>query len=100
MDTGKKNQPLTHNDEMDAEITPEERALLDDSLEESMLPDADLLKRSSLDETDDDGDRLNVASTGETGEDMDIPGSELDDDNEMLGEEDEENNGYSEADTE
>ena len=33
-----------------------------------------LLKRSSLDETDADGDRLNVASSGETGEDMDIPG--------------------------
>ncbi|HSZ72521.1 MAG TPA: hypothetical protein VK750_07570 [Cytophagaceae bacterium] len=30
-----------------------------------------------------------------TGEDLDVPGSELDDDNESIGEEDEENNYYS-----
>lgn len=30
-----------------------------------------------------------------TGEDLDVPGSELDDDNEAIGEEDEENNYYS-----
>ncbi|MBA3649512.1 MAG: hypothetical protein H0W62_13340 [Chitinophagales bacterium] len=30
-----------------------------------------------------------------TGEDLDVPGTELDDDNEMIGEEDEENNTYS-----
>lgn len=100
MNTDNNNGRTARPDEMDADITPQERALLDDSIEESMLPDADLLKRSSLDQTDDEGDLLNVASSGETGEDMDIPGAELDDDNEMLGEEDEENNGYSEADTE
>ena len=100
MNTEENNNPTTRPDEMDAEITPQERALLDDSIEESMLPDADLLKRSSLDQTDEEGDLLNVASTGETGDDLDIPGAELDDENEMLGEEDEENNGYSNADTE
>jgi hypothetical protein len=35
-----------------------------------------------------------------TGEDLDIPGADMDDANERIGEEDEENNGYSEADTE
>ncbi len=97
MNTDKKTQA---GGDMDADITPAERSLLDESIEESMLPDAELLKRSSLDQTDEDGDLLNVASTGETGEDLDIPGAELDDENEMLGEEDEENNGYSDADTE
>jgi hypothetical protein len=96
MSTDKK----TRQEEMDADITSSERSLLDDSIEDSKLPDADLLKRSSLDQTDEDGDLLNVASTGETGEDLDIPGAELDDENELLGEEDEENNGYSDADTE
>ncbi len=87
-------------DHMDADVSPEERNLLDDSIENSMRPDAENLKRSSLDVTDDDGDPLNVESHGESGEDLDIPGAELDDQDEILGEEDEENNGYSEADTE
>lgn len=100
MSTPESNNQPSKPDEMDAEITPQERALLDDSIEESMLPDADLLKRSSLDQTDEEGDLLNVSSSGESGDDLDIPGAELDDDNEMLGEEDEENNGYSNADTE
>ncbi len=99
MSTDKKVQP-GKPEEMDADITPSERSLLDESIEDSMLPDAELLKRSSLDQTDEEGDILNVASTGETGEDLDIPGADLDDENEMLGEEDEENNSYSDADTE
>lgn len=99
MSTDKKVQPGSAG-EMDADITPSERSLLDESIEDSMLPDAELLKKSSLDQVDEDGDLLNVASTGETGEDLDIPGAELDDEDEMLGEEDEENNSYSDADTE
>ena len=60
------------------------------------------LHRSQLDNTDDDGDLLNEVSeeVNYTGRDLDIPGSEDDDDMEDIGEEDEENNGYSEADTE
>lgn len=98
MSTDKNTQPR-RNEEMDADVSPSERSLLDESIEDSML-DAENLKRSSLDVTDADGDPLNVGSTGASGEDLDIPGTELDDDNELLGEEDEENNGYSEADTE
>jgi hypothetical protein len=99
MSTGKNTQP-GKKEEMDADISALERSLLDEGLEDSMLPDEESLGRSALDSTDDDGDPLNVVSTGETGEDLDIPGAELDDENELLGEEDEENNGYSEADTE
>ena len=99
MNTNKNTQPRK-TEEMDATISPSERSLLDESIEDSMLPGAENFKRSSLDVTDADGDPLNVESSGATGEDLDIPGAELDDENELLGEEDEENNGYSEADTE
>lgn len=95
-----KNPNPRKTEEMDADVSPAERSLLDDSIENSMLPDAENLKRSSLDVTDAEGDPLNVESSGATGEDLDIPGAELDDDDELLGSEDEENNGYSEADTE
>ena len=49
------------------------------------------------DNTDKDGEPLNEASSSVdfTGEDLDVPGAELDDDNESIGEEDEENNSYS-----
>ena len=98
MDSNKKTSP--GKTEMDADLSPEERSMLDESIENTMLPNDDYLQRPSLDETDEDGEKLNVASFDETGEDLDIPGAELDDDDELLGEEDEENNGYSEADTE
>ncbi len=90
------------NDGMDAEITPEERDLLDRSIENGLTGDNEAITNAALDNTDDDGELLNVESLSDdiTGEDLDIPGAELDDDNEMLGEEDEENNGYSQADTE
>lgn len=48
-----------------------------------------------LDKTDGE-DPLNESSnTWDMGEDLDVPGAELDDDNEELGEEDEQNNPYS-----
>jgi hypothetical protein len=48
-----------------------------------------------LDKTDGE-DALNESSnTWDMGEDLDVPGAELDDENEELGEEDEENNPYS-----
>lgn len=51
-----------------------------------------------------EGKGLDDIETGEaggldrTGDDLDVPGSELDDDNEDIGEEDEENNYYSRSD--
>ncbi|UPK72546.1 hypothetical protein [Chitinophaga filiformis] len=82
----------------DSDVTDEERRDLETSA--NVTPgeeDADGLRRASLDSTDDDGDPLNEGSFGEetSGADLDIPGAELDDDNEDIGAEDEENNTYS-----
>ncbi|MEJ7674129.1 MAG: hypothetical protein WKF59_15900 [Chitinophagaceae bacterium] len=58
------------------------------------------LRKASLDNEDDDGEPLNEEGFGEdvTGDDLDIPGSDADDANEEIGEEDEENNAYSASD--
>jgi len=95
----KNNLPVDGED-MNADISPEERSLLDDSLENIISVDNINLKRSALDMTDEDGELINEASFDLTGEDLDIPGAELDDAAEETGAEDEENNGYSSADTE
>ncbi len=92
--------PLVDGEDIDADISPEERSLLDDSLENMISVDNNNLKRSALDMTDEDGELINEASFDLTGEDLDIPGAELDDEAEETGAEDEENNGYSIADTE
>lgn len=100
MNTDKK---IIQNDpEADASISSTERALLDESIENSMSVDNNNLKRSELDNTDDDGDLLNEKSMADdiSGEDLDVPGAKDDDINEEIGEEDEENNSYSQADTE
>ena len=101
MNTDKINQPGKEK-EMDAEISPEEREMIDESFENMISRDNDNLKRSSLDNMDADGLPLNENSFIDdfTGEGLDIPGAELDNENENIGEEDEENNGYSQADTE
>ncbi|HEV8081840.1 MAG: hypothetical protein H0W12_07295 [Chitinophagaceae bacterium] len=68
---------------------------------EAINSDDDInLQNASLDVTDAEGTLLNEESSGEdvTGKDLDIPGSELDDRDENIGEEDEENNVYSEGD--
>jgi hypothetical protein len=69
--------------------------------EEDMPTDDDTnLRKASLDNEDEDGEPLNEEGFGEdvTGDDLDIPGSEADDANEEIGEEDEENNAYSASD--
>ena len=87
--------------ETDSNVSAAERALLDDSIDNSLTEDNLNLKRSALDNTDDDGELLNEKSMADdiSGEDLDVPGAEDDDENESLGEEDEENNAYSQADT-
>ena len=85
------------------DITDEERALLDEAMSNDPLSDDNArLKNSQLDNKDNDGEPLNEMSSADdaSGEDLDIPGAEDDDEQEMIGEEDEENNGYSQADTE
>jgi len=99
MNIDKKIPPVTGEDP-DTDISHEERALLDESMENSISVDNNNLKRSALDIDDEDGELINEASFDLTGEDLDIPGAELDDLAEETGAEDEENNGYSSADTE
>jgi hypothetical protein len=82
----------------ESDVTDEERQDLEASA--NITPgeeDADRLRRAALDSTDDDGDPLNEGSFGDeiSGADLDVPGAELDDENEDIGAEDEENNSYS-----
>lgn len=75
-------------------VSREEKELLAES-SQSMGSDDDLkLKQARVDTRDEDGTPLNERVT-QSGGDLDVPGSEEDDANESLGEEDEENNPYS-----
>ncbi len=93
-------QEETKTPEQSNEITMQEEALLDAAGTESR--DDENLQRSMLDDVDEDGTPLNEKSSGSAvaGSDLDVPGSGLDDDMEDIGSEDEENNNYSQADTE
>jgi len=90
--------PARNTDESttDADVTPEDLQMLSAADQNRDMDDADL-EEAKLDETDEDGDPLNEprASYGQTGADLDVPGSEDDDADENIGEEDEENNYYS-----
>lgn len=84
--------------DMDAEVTEDEKMVLDDAERGIDRSDDEMAPlRAHLDETDADGDPLNEASgrEGFIGDDLVVPGSEADDANENIGEEDEENNYYS-----
>jgi hypothetical protein len=85
----------------EADITPQERAdLRDGNGLESDSPDDESLVESALDSTDEEGVPLNEKSSRRdlVGDDLDVPGSEDDDADEAIGEEDEENNDYSLSD--
>jgi hypothetical protein len=96
--TANSNDPIDQVDKetQDASITKEELDLLDSAGDENNQDDLNE-QQAQLDDTDEDGEVLNEG-TDLTGEDLDVPGADLDDDNELIGEEDEENNSYSEAD--
>lgn len=100
MTNPKKNSDKQKEDATDTDITPIEKELLDDA-SDAIDEDDQRLKQSQLDSTDFEGIPLNekAGKRDLTGEDLDVPGSELDDADEAIGEEDEENNSYSEADT-
>ncbi|ASZ14184.1 hypothetical protein KTO58_03070 [Chitinophaga pendula] len=86
--------------ENESDVTREERERLDESANTTPGDeDAIALRDAALDDTDEDGDPLNekVGGTEWSGADLDVPGSELDDDQEDIGEEDEENNHYSQG---
>jgi hypothetical protein len=80
-------------------VTGTERDLLQRSTESMSTLDDDQLTAATVDDTDEDGEKLNESS-GRSGNDLDVPGSEDDNANEEIGEEDEENNSYSIPDTE
>jgi hypothetical protein len=83
-------------DEPDAEtdVTDEEKELLERSADSMAGEDDEDRRKLMLDNEDLDGDPLNE-NVEVSGDDLDIPGADLDDDNEETGEEDEENNSYS-----
>ena len=81
------------------DVTNSERDLLQRSSESMATLDDEQLNTGDLDKTDDEGEMLNETSD-RSGSDLDIPGSEEDDANEEIGEEDEENNSYSLPDPE
>lgn len=82
----------------DADVTDEERELLEQSANaDPAYRDERNFQRAALDSRDADGEALNEEDTIE---DLDVPGSELDDESEETGAEDEENNTYSDSDTE
>jgi hypothetical protein len=80
--------------EDDANISDEEKQLLQQSSESLSSEDDVDLRRGTLDNRDLDGEPLNE-SEDVSGKDLDVPGQEDDDMNEEIGEEDEENNEYS-----
>ena len=83
----------------DLNVTSTERDLLQRSSESMATLDDEQLNIAALDSTDDDGEKLNESSDM-SGNDLDVPGSEDDDADEEIGEEDEENNSYSIRDPE
>ena len=94
---------IIDDNDNDSFITPAEKAMLDEAMHTDPLSQDEInLKHSSLDNTDKDGDVLNEMSVADdvSGEELDVPGAENDDEDEIIGEEDEENNSYSQADTE
>jgi hypothetical protein len=81
----------------DADLTANDRSMLETADNFHTTQDEDNLRRATMDNTDFEGEPLNEASFGDeqSGSDLDIPISETDDANESIGEEDEENNAYS-----
>jgi len=81
------------------DVSKEEQDLLDQT-DRPVTDETIDLQKIALDKIDeDDPDETNEkANPLDMGEDLDVPGSELDDDDEDLGEEDEENNSYSAPD--
>ena len=75
-------------------VTIAEKDLLQRSSESMSTADDQQLNYATLDNTDDEGTPLNE-KVNLSGSDLDVPGSEEDDANEKIGEEDEENNAYS-----
>lgn len=86
------------DDESDSDVSDEERELLELAANaDPAYRDERNFQQAALDNRDADGEALNEDNVVE---DLDVPGSEDDDDMEQNGAEDEENNAYSDSDTE
>ena len=92
------------NDEIDEDVTDEPDSSVSETekevlstTEHDMPGDDENLRQAALDNTDEDGTPLNEDSfmTNISGSDLDVPGANLDNEEESIGEEDEENNEYS-----
>jgi hypothetical protein len=83
--------------DQDANVFGMEKKLLAKSVAHQPSPQRADFNEMALDDTDDDGTPLNEKGIRQdrSGEDLDVPGSGLDDEDEDIGEEDEENNAYS-----
>jgi hypothetical protein len=76
-------------------VSREEKKALKDAAEKTTgMADEEALQQAQLDQRDEDGELLNE-KTDRSGKDLDVPGSEEDDADEEIGEEDEENNSFS-----
>jgi hypothetical protein len=82
-----------------ADVSRQEKKLLKKSAGPQPTEETADFNKLALDERDNDGELLNEKSirSDRNGEDLDVPGAELDDDDENIGEEDEENNMYSQS---
>ncbi|HEX5652053.1 MAG TPA: hypothetical protein VFX58_03200 [Chitinophagaceae bacterium] len=81
-------------EQFDSNVTKDERELLEESENSMASADELALKKAKLDDADLEGTPLNEKND-QAGNDLDVPGSEQDDDQEEIGEEDEENNPFS-----
>lgn len=81
------------------DVTKTEKEMLQRSSESMASKEDEQWREAKLDKVDDEGTPLNEKSNY-SGSDLDVPGSEQDDANEKIGEEDEENNSYSLSDEE
>ena len=85
---------LDEDENEETTVSAEERELLAQSDSSMATPDDIAIQRAKLDNVDEEGTPLNE-KINQSGADLDVPGSEDDDANEEIGEEDEENNSYS-----
>ena len=81
-------------------VSREEKNDLQQADENMPTKDDQSIVDATLDNEDDDGEPLNEEGFGTdvSGSDLDVPGTEADNANEEIGEEDEENNAYSASD--
>jgi len=89
-------QPISNGP---SDVTPAEKKLLRKSAGHQPTDETADFEQMALDDRDNEGDLLNEKGIKQdrSGADLDAPGTELDDDNESIGEEDEENNIYSQS---